>query len=263
VPEVISRDHTRIVFDRQGKGAPLILVDGALCYRKMGPSASLAEQLAPHFTVFSYDRRGRGESGDTRPYAVEREIEDLQALIAETGGEANVFGVSSGAALALDTASQASGVRRLALYEAPFIVDRTRDSTSDYWARIGAAVAAGRSSEAVKLFMKSVGMPSFMITIMRLTPVWKTLAAVGHTLPYDGAIVKENQQGKPLSGRRWASATMPTLVMDGSKSPPWMRNATRALADVLPNAQYRTLDGQTHMVKAAVHAPVLVDFFKA
>jgi pimeloyl-ACP methyl ester carboxylesterase len=258
---VISNDGTAIAFDRVGRGAPLILVDGALCYRGMGPSGPLAKLLAPNFTVFTYDRRGRGESRDTAPYAVERELEDIQALINEAGGAAFLWGASSGAVLALEAANRLAGIEKLALYEAPFIVDDSRPTMENDWVRINEAVAADRRSDALTWFMKSVGMPAFVIAIMRLTPAWSKLKAVAHTLPYDGAIVKSNQRGRPLQAGSWAFVTVPTLVMDGGKSPAWMRHANRSLASVLPNAQYCTLKGQTHMVKAKAHVPTLVEFF--
>jgi pimeloyl-ACP methyl ester carboxylesterase len=260
---VISRDGTVIAFDRIGHGPQLILVDPALCRRAMGPSTPLAKLLAPHFTVFTYDRRGRGESGDTAPYAVEREVEDLEAVLDAAGGAAFVWGPSSGAALALDAANRLSGIKKLALYEAPFIVDDSRPPTHDNWIRINAAVEAGRSSDAVREFMKSVGVPAFIIALMRLMPVWPKLKATAHTLPYDGAIVQDCQRGQPLPAARWASVTAPTLVMDGGKSSAWIRHANRSLANVLPNAQYRTLEGQTHIVKGEAHVPVLVEFFKS
>jgi pimeloyl-ACP methyl ester carboxylesterase len=251
-----------IAFDRLGHGSPVILVDGALCYRSVGQSAQLAELLAQHFTVFAYDRRGRGDSGDTAPYAMEREVEDIGALLSEAGGAAYVWGTSSSAVLALEAANRLSGIKKLALYEAPFIVDDSRSTTEDDWVRIDKAVAADWRSDAVKLFLKSVGLPGFFIALMPLMPAWSKLRAVAHTLSYDGLIVKDNQRGKPLPASRWASVTVPTLVMDGGKSPAWMRNANRSLAAVLPNPLYRTLEGQTHMLKPKAHAPVLVKFFK-
>jgi pimeloyl-ACP methyl ester carboxylesterase len=260
---VLSKDGTMIAFDRIGHGSPLILVDGALCSRGMGPSTPLAKLLAPHFTVFTYDRRGRGDSGDTAPYAVEREVEDLEALLNEAGGAAFVWGTSSGAVLALEATNRLSGIKKLALYEAPLIVDDSRPLTKDDWARISQAVVAGRRSDAVKFFLKSVGLPAFIIALMRLMPAWSKLKAIAHTLPYDGAIVQDYQRGKPLPASRWVSVTVSTLVMDGGKSPAWMRHANRSLANVLPNAQYRTLAGQTHMVNGKAHAPVLVEFFKS
>ncbi len=262
VRKVLSKDGTSIAFDRMGNGPPVILVDGALCYRGLGQSGQLAKVLAQHFTVFTYDRRGRGGSGDTAPYAVEREVEDIAVLLSEAGGAAFVWGMSSGAVLALEAANRLSGIKRLALYEAPFIVDDSRSTTEGDWVRIGEAVAADRRSDAVKLFLKSVGAPAFLIALMRLMPMWSKLKAIAHTLPYDGAIVRDNQRGKALPANRWVSVTVPTLVMDGGKSPAWMRRANQSLAASLPNATYRTLEGQTHMLKPKAHAPMLVEFFK-
>jgi pimeloyl-ACP methyl ester carboxylesterase len=258
---VVSKDGATIAFERIGQGSPVILVDGALCWRAMGPSGQLARLLAPYFTVFTYDRRGRGASGDTPPYAVEREVEDIAALVSEAGGTASLWGVSSGAVLALEASNRLKGIQKLAVFEAPFIVDDSRPTTAGDWVRIREAVAARRPSDAVKRFLTSVGMPAFLIALMRLTPVWSKLRAVAHTLPYDGDIVQDNQRGEPLPAERWASVTMPTLVMAGEKSPAWMRHANRSLASVLPNAQYRTLEGQTHLVKAKAHTPTLVEFF--
>jgi pimeloyl-ACP methyl ester carboxylesterase len=261
VGKVLSQDGTAIAFDRIGKGPPVILVDGALCYRGMGQSGQLAKLLAPHFTVFTYDRRGRGASGDTAPYAVKREVEDIAALLSEAGGMAFVWGISSGAVLALEAANRLSGIKKVALYEAPFIVDNGRSTTERDWVRIGESVAADRRTDAVKLFLKSVGVPRIFVALMRLMPMWSKLKTIAHTLPYDGAIVQDHQRGKPLPVSRWASVTVPALVMDGGKSPAWMRHANRSLAASLPNAQYRTLEGQTHMLKPEAHAPLLVDFF--
>jgi pimeloyl-ACP methyl ester carboxylesterase len=261
--KVFSKDGTAIAFDRIGSGSPVILIDGALCYRGMGQTGQLAELLAPQFTVFTYDRRGRGASGDTAPYAVEREVEDIAALLGEAGGSAFVWGTSSGAVLAVEAASHLSGIKKLALYEAPFIVDDTRPPTEDGWERISEAVAADRRSDAVKLFLKLVGVPSLVRALMPLMiPVWSKLKAVSHTLPYDGAVVRDNQRGKPLPTNRWASVTIPALVMDGGNSPAWMRHANRSLASVLPNARYQTLQGQTHILKPKTHAPILIEFFK-
>lgn len=258
---VVSKDGTDIAFDRIGSGPALILIDGALCSRRMGPSRQLAELLAARFTVYVYDRRGRGESGDTQPYSVEREIEDLAAILTEAGGRASVWGTSSGAVLALHAANRLSGIDKVAVYEAPLIVDGTRPATQRDWQRIRLAIAEGRRSDAVKLFLRAVGAPGIVVALMRLTPVWSRLKAVAHTLPYDGAVVEEYQRGEPLPAD-WPSVSMPALVMAGGKSPAWMQSGNRALASVLPNAHYRTLAGQTHMLDAKAHAPVLAEFFK-
>lgn len=259
---VTSKDGTLIGFDRAGSGPPLILVDGAMCYRASGPMGPIAKLLASHFTVYTYDRRGRGESTNVQPYSVAREVEDLQALIAEAGGSAYVCGLSSGAALAVEAAHQGASITKLALFEAPFFVDDTRTPLpSDFISRLDQAVASNERGEAVKMFMRLVGVPAFFIAVMRLTPPWKKLTGIAHTLPYDMRIVSEHQWGKPLPRQRWSGATMPTVVMDGGKSPVWMRNAARELAGVLPNARYETLPGQTHMVKAKALAPALLNFF--
>jgi pimeloyl-ACP methyl ester carboxylesterase len=260
--QVRSKDGTAIAFDRIGHGPAVILIDGALCYRGIGQSGKLANLMAQDFTVFTYDRRGRGASGDSLPYAVEREVEDIEALLSEAGGTAFVWGTSSGAVLALEAANCLKGLKKLALYEPPFIVDDSRSTTEFDWVRIGEAVATDRRSDAVRIFLKSVGLPSFFIALIRLMPMWSKLKAIAHTLPYDGAIVRDNQRGKPLPSARWASITVPALVMDGGSSPAWMRHGNKSLAHVLPNAQYRSLEGQTHMLNPKVHAPLLVEFFK-
>ncbi len=237
-------------------------MDGALCYRASGPNGPLAVMLAPHFTVYTYDRRGRGDSGNTLPYAVEREVEDIDALIQEAGGSAFVYGISSGAALALEAANRGLAVKKLALYEAPFVVDSSRSPLpDDLVAQAERLIEANRRGDAVKLFMKAVGVPGIFVTMMRFMPAWSTLTGVAHTLPYDFSVLGDTGTGKPLPTNRWTSATMPTLVMDGGKSPVWMRNAMQALTKVLPNAKCRTLEGQTHMLKPEAMAPMLEMFF--
>jgi len=262
---VTSKDGTRIAYDELGEGPPVVLVGGALNTRSFGPNGSLAPLLAERFTVIHYDRRGRGDSGDTRPWDVEREIEDIDALIKAAGGSASVYAISSGAALALEAASRGLAIEKLALYEAPFIVDEGRSPIADdYLPRLQGLVESGRRSDAIRLFMREgVGLPAVFVALMRLMPAWSKLRAVAHTLPYDAAIVYDYQKGRPLPPEQWSSATMPTLVSAGGKSPDGMRNAMRELAGVLPNAKYHTLEGQTHLVKAEALAPVLVEFFES
>jgi pimeloyl-ACP methyl ester carboxylesterase len=259
---VISKDGTRIAYDKRGQGPALILVDGALCYRAMGPSGPLADLLAPRFTVYTYDRRGRGESGDAKPYAVEREIEDMEALIGEAGRSAYVYGISSGAALALEAAARLKGIKKLALYEAPFIVDDSLPPRpDDLLDRMDALVTADRRGDAVKLFMRTVGTPAIFILMMQFMPAWSQLKGIAHTIPYDFRVLGDTGSGKPLPAGRWASVTIPTLVMDGGKSPAWMRHAMQSLAGILADARYRTLEGQTHLLKPEVVAPELGGFF--
>ncbi len=263
--KVISKDGTAIAFDKSGTGPPIILVPGAFGTRSFGPNVKLAPRLAEHFTVFSYDRRGRGDSSDTTPFAVEREVEDLGAVIGKAGGSASVYAISSGVALALEAANQGLPIERLALYEPPFVVDDSRPPMpDDYLAQLNELLAAERRGDAIKLFMtKGVGLPAIFVTLMRLMPAWPKLKAVAHTIPYDTMAVGDTVSGKPLPPGRWANVTAPALVMGGSKSPAWMQKSVAALADALPNAQLRILPGQTHIVKAKALAPVLVEFFSS
>jgi len=261
--QVVSKDGTLIAYERQGSGPALILVVGALCSRTLGPSVKLAPLLATQFTVFSYDRRGRGQSGDRAPYRIEREIEDLEALITEAGRSAFVFGHSSGALLGLQAAACGLPIRKLATYEAPLIVDRSRPAMQADWLEIQGYIAQGRRSEALKVFLKSVGLPAFVVALMSILPVWSKIKAVAHTLPYDGAISEEFQRGEPLLGDAFSNVTIPVLAIAGGKSPAWLQNGTRALAAVLSNARQATLAGQTHDASAKVLAPLLEQFFSS
>jgi pimeloyl-ACP methyl ester carboxylesterase len=259
--QVRSRDGTSIAFERIGTGPPLILVGGALSDRTA--ARGLATALSERLTAVAYDRRGRGDSGDTPPYAVEREIEDLEALIGAVGGRASVFGHSSGGMLSLEAAAAGIAIERLAVYEPPFIVDQTREPMpEDVAARLGDLVEAGRRGDAVAAFMTDgVGLAPEMVEGMRGAPMWPDLEALAHTLVYDMAVMGDTMRGRPLPADRWGSLTMPTLVLDGGVSPEWQRSAARALAEVLPNATARTLEGQGHGAPEDVLAPVLLGFF--
>jgi pimeloyl-ACP methyl ester carboxylesterase len=257
----VSADGTSIAFDRIGDGPPLVLVGGALSDRRAaGPLAAL---LAGAFTVIGYDRRGRGDSGDTPPYEVGREVEDVRALIEAVGGPAFVFGHSSGAVLALEATARGVGVAKLALYEPPFIVDDSRPPLpEDYLPRLEELLAAGERGEAVAYFMRvGPGVPEEMLEGMRGSPMWAQMEALAHTLPYDGRVMGDTMLGRPLPSGRWSSVAVPTLVMAGGASPEWQGNAARALADVLPDATYRTLEGQTHGFDPGPMAEELRGFF--
>lgn len=255
---VRSADGTAIACTRRGTGTPVILIDGALCHRGMGPNSELGGLLAGlGFCTYAYDRRGRGESGDTGPYAVAREIEDVAALMEAAGGEATLFGISSGAALALEAAAVCQGVRRVVCFEPPFVVDDTKPAlAADFVDRLDGHVAAGRHGAAVRQFLGEVGMPRPMIRLMALTPMWKKLTAIAPTLPHDMRIVGPHQQGRPLDASRWAGISAPMTIIDGGRSPAWMRNGNAHLAEIL-GADHITLPGQTHMVKAKVLAPAV------
>lgn len=257
---VTSRDGTTIAFDRSGDGPPVILVTGAFGDRThMAPLAAL---LAPRFTVYAYDRRGRGGSGDTTPYAVEREIDDIEALLGHASGGAYAYGISSGAGLALRAALALPGITKLALYEPPFIVDgRHPPLPADYPDRVEELTSTGRPGDAVELFLTFIGVPAEEVAQMREQPFWAALEAVAHTLAYDFRVMAGTQSGTPLPAT-WAALATPALVVDGEKTPqPYIRPAADALAALLPNARRHTIPGQDHAVAADAIAPVLIDYF--
>jgi pimeloyl-ACP methyl ester carboxylesterase len=258
---VRSKDGTTIAFDRSGDGPPLILVGGATGSRVH--SADLAAQLAPRFTTLAYDRRGRGESGDTQPYAIEREIEDLEALIAASRGSAFVFGHSSGAVLALRAAASGLDIPRLALHEPPFIVDDSRPPVlGDFGEHLDELLAAGKRDAAVAYFMTdSVGMPAEVVAGMRQSPAWPRMVALAPTLAYDTRIMADTTRGDPAPLGQWAFVTTPTLIIDGTATFPFMHASADALAAVLPDAERATLEGQDHGPAPEVLAPVLIEFF--
>jgi pimeloyl-ACP methyl ester carboxylesterase len=256
---VTSRDGTTIAFDRVGDGALVILVGGATQYRAFDPStADLAARMAERFTVLNYDRRGRGDSGDTQPYAIEREIEDLDALIEHVGGSAALYGSSSGGNLALEAAMRGVGVTRLALWEPNFLVDDSRPPLpDDYVAQLEARVDAGRRGDAVEYFLTTAaGVPAEYLGPMRESPMWAGMEQVAHTLAYDGRIVN----GFHLQAVRVAALDTPALVMDGGQTP-WMSSGVEALAGALPNGMHRRLEGQEHGPSPEVIAPVLIEWF--
>jgi len=264
---VISQDGTSIAYDQVGQGPAVILVAGAFSYRKYPGSVQLADLLAKHFTVFNYDRRGRGDSGDTKPYAVDREIEDVQALIDAAGGSAYVWGLSSGAMLALKAAASGLAIKKLALHEPPLFVNaHDRQPPKDFIDHVTDLIASDRRDDAVKYFMtKGMGAPGFVIPMMHLMPgAWPKLKAVAHTLPYDAQLLEGYTAGKPLSGKDWGLVTMPTLVMAGSESPAFLRHAAQALAEALPHARLLTKKGLSHTKKLSTKliASVLVEFFE-
>ena len=261
---VTSKDGSRIAYDRYGSGPAVILVGGALGYRKFKKMEELALLLAEGCTVINYDRRGRGDSTEAGPFALEREIEDIQALIEAEGGAASLWGWSSGGALALRAAGAAIGVERLSVYEVPFMVTpAAKRPTPDYGERLGELVAAGDRGGAVKHFMRNaIGIPAPFVALMRLMPMWKGLEGTAHTLPYDwAALGKHTMYGAPLNAEEWAAVEVPTLVVYGGKSPAVLQQGSRALAEVLPNAELREVAGVSHNLKMNVLAPVLAGFF--
>ena len=259
--QVRSKDGTPIAYERSGSGPALILVDGALCSRAFGPSVKLAPLLAQHFTVFAYDRRGRGQSGDTQPYSPAREVEDLAALIQEAGGSACLLGLSSGGALALQAAANDVGIRKVVAYEPPYVDDAGQRGGDRYEGQLTRLVASGDRGSAVKYFMKDmVGVPAPFVFLLRLMPwIWRKLEAVAHTLPYDAALMTAFR----IPRKHFASIGVPALVMNGTKTDERLKEAARAIAEVIPGARHHELAGQTHNVKPDVLTPAVVEFLTA
>jgi pimeloyl-ACP methyl ester carboxylesterase len=258
-----SRDGTTIAFHRTGDGPAVVLVGGALSTRGGGPGDLEVLLAAGGFTAVGYDRRGRGDSGNTAPYQVDREIEDLGAVIDGVGGRAFVCGMSSGGQLALRSARRLPQIHRLAVYEPPIIVDDSREPLpGDYVERLDMATAEGRPGDALTIFMTdAIGLPGPILDQMRGGPLWPALEGVAHTIAYDGRVVGESMSGHPL-GAEWGEVAVPVLVIAGGASERFMRAGGEALTELLPNASYQVLDGQDHNVDPKVLAPALIDFFR-
>ncbi len=261
---ITSKDGTMIAYDQSGQGPAVILVGGAFEQRAMdSETAQLAAYplMAQHFTVFHYDRRGRGDSTDTPPYAVAREIEDIEALIDTAGGSAFVLGISSGAALAFEAAlSLGRKVKKLALYEPPYNDDvDARQAWKTFRHELEETLAAGRRDDAVALFMGLMGVPEEAIAGMRQYPFWPQWVGIAPTIAYDAAALGEEAA---VPAERAAALAVPTLIINGSESYPFMHESAAALASAIPHAQHRTLSGQSHEVAAEALAPVLVEFFQ-
>jgi pimeloyl-ACP methyl ester carboxylesterase len=259
---VISRDGTRIAYEKHGSGPALIIVLGALCDRNFASTPFFIQLLAKNFTVYNYDRRGKGDSGDTQPYTVEREIEDIEILIDATGGGANVYGHSSGGALALLAAAKPGArIKRLALYEVPYNDDpQGKSAWRGYISRLTGLLADGKNGDAVALFMRYTGMSAGQVAAMRQSPVWPAMEAAGHTLAYDHTAILGQEAAIPTD--IVARVRVPTLVMSGGASFPFMKATAETLSKIMPHARLQILDGQTHEVSPEALAPVLVEFFR-
>ncbi|MEU7412760.1 alpha/beta hydrolase [Streptomyces sp. NPDC042638] len=252
-----SRDGTSLAYAVTGQGPTVILVSGAMSTG--GTMAPLAQRLADHCTAVVYDRRGRGASGDTAPYAVDREIEDLSALIDAVGGDAALFGVSSGGALVLHAAASGLPVNRAAVYEVPY-ADHLADGAAReaaYKERLNKALGEGRRGDAVELFLRLTGLGEEMVQGARQSPMWAGMEAVAPSLAHDDTVMGDGL----LPRDRLAAITVPVLAVAGGASPEWMRTASREIAETVPQGAYRVLEGQTHMVEPEVLGPVLTEFF--
>jgi pimeloyl-ACP methyl ester carboxylesterase len=258
--QVTSKDGTEIAYERSGQGSAVILVDGAMGYRDHMGMKPLAAELAKNFTTIVFDRRGRGESGDTQPYAVEREIEDIEALIDEVGDSVYLYGFSSGSVLALKAAARLSGkVMKLALLEPPLNEDDAQSrqkfkERSDHMARL---LEDGKNGDAVEFFLSDM-LPPEVLEGMKQSPDWKVMEGVAPTLAYDNVVMGDGSV--PTEAAR--AATMPTLVLDGGESPEFKHAVADALADAMPHAERKTLEGQITLVPSEILAPVLTEFFQ-
>ncbi|MFG2680194.1 alpha/beta fold hydrolase [Streptomyces sp. NPDC048392] len=254
--KTLSPDGTRIAYGRSGRGPAVVLVSGAM---STGATlAPLAAALSDRFAVTVYDRRGRGESGDTAPYAVEREIEDLAALIEAVGGEASLCGVSSGGALVLRAAASGLPVRRVAVYEVPYTVDDSAaPAAAEYTARLTEALGQGRHGDAVELFLRRTGLGEDMIRGARQSPMWAGMESVAPSLAHDDAVMGDSRVPRSTI----ASVAAPLLALAGGASDAWWHEAARAVAEAAPDGTYGTVERQTHMAEPGVLAPVLAEFF--
>jgi pimeloyl-ACP methyl ester carboxylesterase len=267
MPKVTSKDGTAIAYSRTGKGPALIVVTGATAFRAFDPNLQvLADLLADAFTVINYDRRGRGESGDSKTYdpsgAPTREIEDIAALIEMAGGHAALLGFSSGSVLALEAAAAGLPVDRLVMYEPPFILPGQPfpPPAPDYVETLTRFGAGTDMDAAPAYFMQSVGMPPDAIEGMKQSPVWPLMQSIGPTIAYDGQVMFDALYTEGKFPARWQKATQPVLVLNGDASFPFMPAAADAVAAELPNATRRTLPGQDHGPKPEVMAPALREF---
>jgi pimeloyl-ACP methyl ester carboxylesterase len=259
---VTSADGTTIGFDAYGAGRPLILIDGATAHRAVNPTnAEVGKLLSDDFRTYVYDRRGRGESTDTAPYAIQREVEDLAALIEDAGEPAVLFGWSSGCLLALDAAAAGLPVAGLVLFEPPVIVDDVRPPLPpDYVEQLDAFVAEGRRDKAAELFMTAaVGLPAEAVAGMKQSPFWAPVEEIAHTIAYDGRIMGTTMSGKPLPADRWADVKVPVLVLYGDKTWPALSAGAQAVAAHLPTATLKAVPGENHAAEASTLAAVLRD----
>lgn len=259
MPMLTSGDGTPIAYELVGAGPAVILIDGAMCFRDGGPMRAIAEALTGSLTAVLYDRRGRGESGDTLPFAVEREIEDIDALIDVVGGQAALFGISSGGALALRAAAALGPGRAtaLAVYEVPFMPPEALGGAAEYTRALGAALSAGQPEEAVAAFLRRVGTPEAGVRGARHSPGWPGMVAIAPTLAYDDAAMGDSTVPVDVA----AGLGIPTLALVGGASPDFLSYGVRMLADVVPGARFEVVEGQDHDVAADAVAPHLLRFF--
>lgn len=252
---VTSADGVTLAYERSGSGPALVIVNGALSTRQTG--APLAPLLDPDFTLYRYDRRGRGESSDAAASRPENEIQDLAAIVAATGETPFVFGQSSGAAIVLEAAASGVAMRGVVVNEPPYVPGP--GTATETAAELAALAADGRRDEAVELFMHGSGIPEAIIEQTRASPAWPSLLALAPTLAYDVRVLNEGV----VPADRLAAITCPVLATTGSLSPPWAAASVRAVAEAVSDGEWRVLEGQAHNVAPDVLASVLRERFLA
>jgi pimeloyl-ACP methyl ester carboxylesterase len=258
IQTVTSKDGTHLAAEVTGSGPAIVLVCGGSVDR--GANAGLAGLLSADFTVWNFDRRGRGDSGDTPPYAVEREIEDIEAVIAAAGGHAHLYGSSSGAGLALEAAAAGAAVDKLVLWEPPYNVDPAGRPPADSVEQLDRMIAEGRRDDAATFFMVDmVGLPAEFAAFARTQPWWAGQLAIAHTLAYDARVMGDYSVPTETAAR----VTMPALILTGGSSFALFRPTADALVAAMPDAQTESLAGQEHNVDPAALGPVMRDFLLA
>lgn len=254
-----SKDGTKIAYEVYGNGPPLIYITGASCFRSFKPVVDDVRKFAEEFTVYNYDRRGRADSGDTQPYSIEREVEDIEALIDVVGEKVNLYGHSSGAVLALETALHLGDkVNKVVMYDPSYVHDKNEKAEYAILSRrVKELLDKSKNKAAMKTFLKGIGMPGIFVWLLPLFPGWKTMAALAPTLMYDIALTKDFP---PL--KRVAQFTVPTFIVVGEKSPSSIKQVAKQLASAIPDALFEELGRQDHMVSPKVLLPILSRFFK-
>ncbi|MEQ9365608.1 MAG: alpha/beta hydrolase [Leptospirales bacterium] len=252
-----SKDGTQLAYDVYGSGPALIFVAGAMCFRSFDPILQDVQEFAKHFTVYIYDRRGRGDSGDTPPYSREREIEDIDAMIAASGGPARVYGHSSGAVLALEAAARLGDrVLQATLYDPSYVHDEAEKETFRQLSlKVHRLLQEGKNGAAMTAFLKGIGMPGIFVFLMRLMPAWRKIKALAPTLAYDIALTEDLPPLELASKIR-----VPVQIVVGEKSPASIHSVARQLMRAIPAARLDVLAGQDHMVNAKVLLPIVLSF---
>ena len=258
---ITSKDGTKIAYNKSGNGPAVILVDGAFCSKDFGPTPKLVPVLANYFSVISYDRRARGDSSDKQPYLVQREIEDIEALMNVAGGTAHLYGVSSGAVLSIQAVASGLPVKKMALFEPPYYTESRRHKPPlDAEQQLKKMIAEGRKKDAVKFYLRKViGVPAIVPFILRLTSNWSKMIANANSLPYDVAVMGNFI----IPNEMLASINIPTMVIASAKSPQSLLKPAQLVAKALPTCQHKILKGQIHNVPPKILVPVLVGFYNS